>query len=78
MAETTKLHVDLGITIPELVGSILGLVPKILAAWSNDHKITVAEVRDLVAWFLSNLAEKANPDAAEFLRFLAEAIDIDP
>ena len=76
--EASKMHVNLGITIPELVGSILHLIPMILTAYRSDHRITVAEVRDIVAGFLRDLATKADPDAAAFLEFLAEAIDIEP
>ena len=73
----SKLSVHLGITVPELVGCLLGIVPGLIGAWMPDHKITVEELRDLLAEFIRDLAEKADPEAQPLLEWLAEALDVD-
>ena len=72
-----KLSIDIGLTIPEVISCVVALVPRILADWWPDRKLTVEEIRDLVAGFLRDLASKANAEAAAILEFLAEALDVD-
>lgn len=75
MPEKQNLHIDPGLSVPEVLTSALGLVGKIAQSYWPDRKITVAELRDCAAWFLRDLAGKANPEAATILEFLADLLD---